>query len=73
VLLKSDENNGYFTRRLMHIYDKISLNSSMNEKRFGTKVVRKITTCLLYSITFIRKRAVHEVMWKNIVDQTGYN
>jgi hypothetical protein len=28
VSLKSDKNNGYFTRRPMYIYDDISLNSS---------------------------------------------
>ena len=28
VWLKSDKNNGYFTWRLLHIYDNISLNSS---------------------------------------------
>ena len=34
VSLKSDKNNGYFTRRRFHIYDNISLNSSYNEKCF---------------------------------------
>ena len=28
VLLKSDKNNGYFTWRLIHIFDHILLNSS---------------------------------------------
>jgi hypothetical protein len=28
VSLKSDKNNGYFTRRRFHIYDNISLNAS---------------------------------------------
>jgi hypothetical protein len=28
VLLKSDENNGYFTRRRFHVYDNVSFNSS---------------------------------------------
>jgi hypothetical protein len=28
VSLKSDKNNGYFTRRPVYIYDNISLNSS---------------------------------------------
>jgi hypothetical protein len=32
VSLKLDKNNGYFTRRPMHIYDNISLNSCQNEK-----------------------------------------
>jgi hypothetical protein len=33
VSLKSDKNNGYFTRRPMYIYD-ISLNSSQHETCF---------------------------------------
>ena len=32
-----------------------------------TKVVEKIKTHILYSITFIRRRAVNEIMWKNVV------
>ena len=32
VPLKSDKNNGYFTRRPMYTCDNISLNSSQNEK-----------------------------------------
>ena len=32
--LTSDRNNGYFTWRLVYIFDHISLNSSWNEKRF---------------------------------------
>jgi hypothetical protein len=34
VLLKSAKNNGYFTRRLFHIYEDKSLISSQNEKCF---------------------------------------
>jgi hypothetical protein len=33
--LKSDKNNGYFTRRPIYIYDHISLSSSCNWKSFG--------------------------------------
>ena len=34
-----------------------------------TKVVQKIKTHVLYSITFSQKRAVYEIMWeKNIVE-----
>ena len=34
VSLKSDRNNRYFTWRLIHICDHVSLSSSMNEKYF---------------------------------------
>ena len=34
VSLKSNKNNGYFTRGPMYIYDNISLNSTYNEKCF---------------------------------------
>jgi len=31
VSLKYDENNGYFTRGRMHMYDHMSLSSSQNQ------------------------------------------
>ena len=34
---------------------------------FQTKVVEKIETHILYSITFFENRALYEIMWKNIV------
>jgi len=37
---------------------------------FQTKVVAKIKTHILYSITFFSEnRAVYEIMWKNIVER----
>jgi len=41
VSFKSDKNDGYFTRRRMHIYG-ISLNSTYREI-FQRKVVKKIS------------------------------
>jgi len=38
VPLKSDKNNGYFTRRPMHINNDLGLNFSQNEKCFGQKM-----------------------------------
>jgi len=35
ALLKSDRNNGYFTRIPSNIYENISRGSSYNEKYFG--------------------------------------
>jgi hypothetical protein len=49
VSLQSDNNNGRFTLMLMYIYDYISLNSS-------NKVVEKIETHILCSITFFLMR-----------------
>jgi len=37
---------------------------------FQTKVVEKIKTHILYSVTFFpENRAVYEIMWKNIVER----
>ena len=38
---------------------------------FQTKVVQKIKTRILRSISFSENRAVYEVMWKNIVESDG--
>jgi len=35
---------------------------------FQTKVVNDIKTHILYSITFFRKSALYEIMWKNSVE-----
>ena len=40
---KSDINNGYFRRRRSHVYDNISLNSSLNEKCFRSNRREKNT------------------------------
>jgi hypothetical protein len=69
VSLKSDKNNGYLTWGPIYIFDHISRNSSLNEV-FQTKVVEKIKTHILCSVTFIffESRAVYEIAWKNIVE-----
>ena len=37
---------------------------------FQTKVVEKIKTHILWSVTFFSEnRAVYEIMWKNIVER----
>ena len=41
VWLKSDDNNRYFTRRPIYIFNHISLISSYNEKCFRQKLQRK--------------------------------
>jgi len=65
VSLKSVNNEGRFILRPMHIYDRISLSSSYNEKCF-TQVVQKIKTHISCSIFFFLNLAVYEIMWKNI-------
>jgi hypothetical protein len=38
LALKFDKNNGDVIRKLFHLYDNISLNSSLNEKCFSHKL-----------------------------------
>jgi len=65
---KSGKNNGYSTRRSIHIYDNVSVNSSKNEKRFTQKLQRKFKD-IIYSIiaSFFENRVVSKIIWKNIV------
>ena len=51
VSSKYDKNNGYFTWRPTHIYDNISLSSSLNEKFFRQKLYKKIKTHSLCSVS----------------------
>jgi hypothetical protein len=46
---KSDKNNGYFIRRLIHIFDNIALISPYNEKCFGKKYAEEIKIHILCS------------------------
>jgi hypothetical protein len=48
--LHSDKNNGYFTWRPMHIYDKTSLSSSWNEKSFRQELRENLNTHFMFSI-----------------------
>jgi hypothetical protein len=52
VSLKSDKNNGYFTRRRFHIYDNISLNSSYNEKLLDTRYRETQNTHFMFNNVF---------------------
>jgi hypothetical protein len=52
VLLKSDKNNGYFTWKSMHFY---LAQFFLEWEMFQTKVVKKVKTHILYSVTFFRK------------------
>jgi hypothetical protein len=55
VLLKSDENNGYFTWRTTDIYD-ISLNFFLM-RNVSDKSLEKIKTRILCSVIFFSKTA----------------
>ena len=55
VSLKSDKNNGFFTWRLMHIYDHISLSFSWNEKHFR-HICTENQKHILYSVAFFFSR-----------------
>jgi predicted amidophosphoribosyltransferase len=48
--LKSDENYGYFTRRLMYIYDNISLNFSQDEKYFRLPLTLNLLTTTIVAL-----------------------
>ena len=67
ALLKAYKINDYFTRRQIYILI-ISRSVLLRMKKFQTKVVEKIRTRILGSITifFSENRAVYEIMWKNI-------
>ena len=38
---------------------------------FQTKVVEKVESHILFSITFSENRAMYEVMWKNVLEPDG--
>ena len=65
--LKSDKNNGYFTRRPMYIYNNISLNYSYIEKCFSKCCRENKKKHFVFNYIFSRKSCVYEIMWKNAV------
>jgi len=67
VLLKSDQNNGYFTWRPMYFFYHISLNYCYNEMCFIHTLQKKITH-FMFSNFFCKNRAVCVIVWKNTVD-----
>ena len=71
ISLKSDENIGYFIRRLMNIFI-ISRSICLRMRNISDKVVQKITTHILRSVTFFENRAISEIMWKYSENRTGH-
>jgi hypothetical protein len=66
--LKFDKNNEYSTWRAMYIYDKISLNSSLNEKCFRESCRENQSTHFRFSNFISEIRAAYGIMWKNAVE-----
>ena len=67
VSLRFEKSNGYVTWRLIYIFDHLP-RSFLEWEMFRTKVVEKIKTHILCSITFVENRSVYEIMWKNILE-----
>jgi hypothetical protein len=67
VSLKYDNSNEYLTIRTMYIIDHLT-HSFLEWDMFQRKVVEKIKTRILCSITFFLIRTVKEIMWRDIVD-----
>jgi hypothetical protein len=65
VLLKSDNNNRYFTWRPIQISDHISLSSSYNDKCFIQSCRENQNTHFVFGNFVFDNRAVCEIMWKN--------
>ena len=67
VSFKSDNNSGCFTWKRKYIYD-ILLNSYYTEKCFRQKLYRKSKHTFFVQELISKNHAVHEIMWKNIVE-----
>ena len=70
VSLQSYVNNGQFTWKHFHIYDCLS-KFSVEWEMFWLKVVVKIKTHILCSVTFLENYSVYEIMPKNVVEPEG--
>jgi len=64
--LKSDNKNGYFTRRPAY---NIPLNSSHNVKYFRQSCGENQTTHFTFNKVFSENRVIYEIRWKNIVER----
>jgi hypothetical protein len=68
--LKSEKNKRYLTRRPIYIFLSYVAQFFLEWETFQTKVVEKIKTHILWSVTFFfENRAVYEIMWKNTVER----
>jgi hypothetical protein len=60
---------GYFTWRQIYTFLSHLAQFFLEWERFQTKVVEKVKTHILCSLTFFENRAVYEIMWKYTVEQ----
>jgi hypothetical protein len=65
VLLKADNNKGYFTWRPIYIFI-ISLSCFLRMRKFSDKRRENQNTHFVF-VTFFLNRSVYEIMWKNVV------
>jgi hypothetical protein len=68
VSLKSVKNNGYFTWRPIKIFLSYLAQFYWEWEMFQKKIVEKIKTHVICSVTFLENRAVYEITWKNIIE-----
>ena len=68
VLLKFDENNGYFTWRRFHIYDNIVADFYLEWEMFQIKVVNKIKIRFYFQLLSSEHRVVYETVSKHMVE-----
>jgi hypothetical protein len=67
--LKSEKNIGYLTWRPIYIFFIISRSFHLRMRNVSDKIVEKIKTHILYSVTFFRMSCfLYEIVWKNIVE-----
>ena len=67
VLLKSDKNDSYFTRRPMYIFDHISLNS-YRMRNIADKHCRETQDTFYVQKYFPENRTVYEIIWRNMTE-----
>ena len=69
VSLKSDKNNGTFHKD-QYKFLVTSRSFLLRMRNLSDKSCRENQNTLLYSITFFESRAVSEMVWKNIIEQS---
>jgi len=71
VWLKSNKNNGYFTRR--HTFLIISRSFLLRMRSASEKSYRKYQDKhFMFDKFFLENRVLYEIMWKNIVEPAGH-
>jgi hypothetical protein len=68
ILLKSDKINGYFTCMYMCTFMGISRSVLFKVRNISDKRYREKNIYFIFNNFYVEKRAVYEIMWKNIVN-----